>query len=118
MALFRKAKNAIDAVLIQKGKKGRNLRLLPDDPAAQGSQLTLQNIGEDVGQVLVRARRVQPCRGRRGEGYEARDDKKQEKAPALICAGTSTSARSAGSFRGRRLALFRRAKNAVDAVSI
>ena len=39
----------------------------------------------------------EPCRSRRGEGYEARDDEKQEKAPALFCAGASTSARSAGS---------------------
>jgi hypothetical protein len=36
MALFRKAKNAIDAVLIQKGKKGRNLRLLPDAISKNG----------------------------------------------------------------------------------
>lgn len=50
------------------------------------------------------------------EGYEARDDEKQEKAPALICAGASTSARSAGSFRGQPLALFWGTKNAVDAV--
>lgn len=61
---------------------------------------------------------------RRGDGYEARDDEKQEKAPALICAGTSTSARSAGgsqvSYRrfsekpNMRLTLFqfRRAKKA------
>ena len=35
------------------------------------------------------------------EGYEARDDDKQEKAPALFRAGASTSARSAGSFRGQ-----------------
>lgn len=41
---------------------------------------------------------------------------KQEKAPALICAGASTSARSAGSFRGVPPALFWTAKNAVDAV--
>ena len=60
----------------------------------------------------------EPCRSRRGEGYEARDDKKQEKAPALICAGTSTSARSADSFRGQPMALFRKAKNAIDAVLI
>ena len=39
------------------------------------------------------------------EGYEARDDEKQEKAPTLLCAGASTSARSAGSFQGQPLAL-------------
>lgn len=54
---------------------------------------------------------------RRGEGYEARDDEKQEKAPVLICAGASTSARSAGSFRGQPPALLWTAKNAIDAVS-
>ena len=36
------------------------------------------------------------------EEYEARDDEKQEKAPALICAEASTSARSAGSFKDSR----------------
>ncbi len=60
----------------------------------------------------------EPCRGRRGEGYEARDDDKQEKAPALICAEAPTSARSAGSFRGQPLALFWTAQNAVDAVLV
>ena len=39
------------------------------------------------------------------EGYEARDDEKQEKAPTLFRAGASTSARSAGSFQGQPLAL-------------
>ena len=34
------------------------------------------------------------------EGYEARDDDKQENAPALFRTGASTSARSAGSFQG------------------
>ncbi len=48
----------------------------------------------------------EPCRSRRGKGCEARDDEKQEKAPALICAGASTSARSAGSFREVPPALF------------
>ncbi len=33
------------------------------------------------------------------EGYGARDDEKQEKAPALFRAGAVTTARSAGSFR-------------------
>ncbi len=46
------------------------------------------------------------CRLRRGEGYEARSDDKQEKAPALFCAGTVTPPRSAGRFRAGRLALF------------
>lgn len=58
----------------------------------------------------------EPCRGRRGEGYEARDDEKQEKAPALICAEARTSARSAGSFRGLSLALFWTVKNAINAI--
>ena len=51
------------------------------------------------------------------EGYGARDDEKQEKAPTLFCAGASTSARSAGSFQGQPQALLWTAKNAVDAVS-
>ena len=51
------------------------------------------------------------------EGYGARDDEKQEKAPTLFCAGAFTSARSAGSFQGQPLALLWAAKNAVDAVS-
>ena len=41
------------------------------------------------------------------EGYEARDDDKQEKAPALFRTGASTSARSAGSFQGQPQALLR-----------
>ena len=60
----------------------------------------------------------EPCRSRRGEGYEARDDEKQEKAPALFCAGASTSARSAGSFQGWPLALFWAAEKANNAVLI
>jgi len=36
------------------------------------------------------------------EGYGARDDDKQEKAPALFRAGAATTARSAGSFREER----------------
>ncbi len=43
-------------------------------------------------------------------------DGKQEKAPALICAEAPTSARSAGSFQRRRLALFWTAKNAISAI--
>jgi len=39
------------------------------------------------------------CRLRRSEGYEARDDDKQEKAPALFRAGAITPPRSAGRFR-------------------
>ena len=59
----------------------------------------------------------EPCRERRGEGQRRGPFLAiQEKAPALICAGTSTSARSAGSFRRRRLALFWTAKNAISAI--
>ncbi len=47
------------------------------------------------------------CRLRRGEGYEARSDDKQEKAPALFCAGADTPSRSAGRFQARRETLFR-----------
>lgn len=55
--------------------------------------------------------------GHRPKGSaEARFKGKQEKAPALICAGASTSARSAGSFQGLPPALFWTGKNAVDAV--
>ena len=44
------------------------------------------------------------CRLRRGEGYGACIDEKQEKDLTLFCVRPSTSARSAGSFgdlRGR-----------------
>ena len=40
------------------------------------------------------------CRLRRGEGYGACIDEKQEKGLTLFCASPSTSARSAGSFGG------------------
>ncbi len=48
----------------------------------------------------------EPCRLRRGEGYEARSDARQEKAPALFCAVTVTPPRSAGRFRAGRQTLF------------
>ncbi len=41
-----------------------------------------------------------------------------EKAPALICAGAATTARSAGRFQGQPPALFRRAQNAIIAILI
>ena len=50
---------------------------------------------------------------RRTEGRK----EKQEKALALLCAGQSHPARSAGGFRGRRLTLFQPTKPAIDAVS-
>ena len=56
------------------------------------------------------------CRLRRSEGYEARDDEKQEKAPALFRPGASTSARSAGSFQGHPQALLWPDKNTVNAI--
>ena len=51
------------------------------------------------------------------EGYGACDDEEQEKALALLCAGQSHPARSAGGFRERGLTLFQNAKPAIDAVS-
>ena len=42
----------------------------------------------------------EPCRSRRGEGYEACDDDKQDKSVASFAAPPTTSARSAGSLRG------------------
>ncbi len=59
----------------------------------------------------------EPCRSRRGEGYGACDDEKQEKAPALFRARTATSPRSAGRFQGRRRTLFRRVASLIDALS-
>ncbi len=46
-----------------------------------------------------------PYRGG-NEGYGACDDAKQEKAPALFCAGAVTPSRSAGRFQARRQTLF------------
>ena len=45
----------------------------------------------------------EPCRSRRGEGYEACDDDKQDKSVASCAAPLTTSARSAGSLRGTRV---------------
>ena len=57
-----------------------------------------------------------PRRLRWGKGYGACDDDKQEKALALLCAGQSHPARSAGGFREWGLTLFQTAKSAIDAV--
>ena len=49
-------------------------------------------------------------------GGRPRGDEEQEKALALLCAGQSHPARSAGGFREWRLTLFQTAKSAIDAV--
>ena len=51
------------------------------------------------------------------EEYGACDDEEQEKTLALLCARAVTSARSAGGFGDLKLALFRNAQAAIDAVS-
>lgn len=51
-----------------------------------------------------------------GFGTGARGDEEQEKALALLCARAVTTARSAGGFGGRKLALFRNARTTIDAV--
>ena len=45
------------------------------------------------------------------------DEEEQEKDLALLCARAVTTARSAGGFRGRKLALFRNARTTIDAIS-
>lgn len=68
------------------------------------------------GEAEQRNKRVfAPLNG--NEGYGACDDEEQEKALALLCARAGTTARSAGGFRGRKLALFRNARTTIDAIS-
>ena len=51
------------------------------------------------------------CRLRRSEGYEARDDEKQEKAPPLLRRRGGHICPQCGQFRGSTLTLFHSAGN-------
>ncbi len=55
------------------------------------------------------------CRLRRSEGYEARDDDKQEKALALSVRQGGYFCPQCGQLRGRELALFWRGNRVIDA---